>query len=459
MASEATSSGGVPLPVVVIPVDFTDYFAFESYSFNGHTAAANQNDRYNAEDHFKDLILKTQDKMEKSTVAQRGKTKIDQNARKSSSYSYIKICAKLSDTSNSLVTSEIKRILPKSIQSAPVPVFNNSYYYDQRTWTLIQYDEGDQFVKHKDGRSSDEYDVHFGTLLLFPPKSFSKFEGGELVFYDTEDTDKIYTIIRPNEFDSWTLVAFPLNVFHECRVISNGTRYVFKSKITFKANYWKFVAVESSPKPLPITEESTQKEIDEHNKRIVFLQERVVQFQKEMEEKLRLLQDETAEQIKSIHEDIERTKEHKLKDKSLELLQKIETISSNIILILDRPYGWYGVKEESLIGEDRLLYNEIIKKYPLTKITSVKALNRFPPDYEGNTNVHGINYSLDLSDYYGLNESEKTTKIDGTSFRLLVQAENFAETLGTEYEVESEYNDEIDIPLIFVTAISIIKKK
>lgn len=100
-----------------------------------------------------------------------------------------------------------------------------------RQWTLLKYKKGDFFIEHIDKNLGDRLTIygkqfHIATILLFPPKSFSRYEGGELIVkYDSDEMTFIADETR------WTCVFFKLKTWHRVEPITDGTRYVFKASI------------------------------------------------------------------------------------------------------------------------------------------------------------------------------------------------------------------------------------
>lgn len=108
-------------------------------------------------------------------------------------------------------------------------------------WRLVKYEPGHYFARHVDGR---EDDGDYATVLVFPPGQ--QFTGGDLVIY--ADPDSPYRFSAAG-LKTWTLVAFAINVEHECEPITSGSRYVIKGKIRHQAPA-ELLAALSEPAPL-----------------------------------------------------------------------------------------------------------------------------------------------------------------------------------------------------------------
>lgn len=92
---------------------------------------------------------------------------------------------------------------------------NNNLNFDDSGWKFLKYEKDDFFVKHVD-------EVGLYTVLIFPSSEFvNDLEGGELVIGET--------VYKPNTFDCFKIIIFPINTYHEVKPITRGTRYVFKT--------------------------------------------------------------------------------------------------------------------------------------------------------------------------------------------------------------------------------------
>jgi hypothetical protein len=80
------------------------------------------------------------------------------------------------------------------------------------------------FLPHVDTK---KFQGHVGTVLLIAPKSYSNYEGGQLIVhhYDTNNLTKFNV---PTSDRHWTIVIIALHIKHEILPITSGVRYVIK---------------------------------------------------------------------------------------------------------------------------------------------------------------------------------------------------------------------------------------
>lgn len=143
----------------------------------------------------------------------------------------------LSDRAKQEAKNNMCEIIPKKYNPQNTlinPFYKNEDDNNEIEWDLIRYKTGDYFKKHTDGK----LDVgHFGTVLLIPPKNICPHEGGELVLYNEDNTDEK---IIADQF-KWVAVVLGINVPHEVLPVTEGTRYIFKSKICISEKYVKLI--------------------------------------------------------------------------------------------------------------------------------------------------------------------------------------------------------------------------
>ena len=123
---------------------------------------------------------------------------------------------------NSLITDKIEELIGRGLDVKKYLDFNIN-----NTYKVLKYQKGDFFLKHQDTITKD---LHYGTLLIFPP-SIGTLEhtGGKLVFDDTE-------------FDSstnkrWKAIIMYCETFHEIEKITSGQRIVFKTKLFLNESF------------------------------------------------------------------------------------------------------------------------------------------------------------------------------------------------------------------------------
>lgn len=152
-----------------------------------------------------------------------GEEKVDLNKRNSETYNYSYIM------SNDLVNKycEKNNLLPIDYNELDNYWSSNSKIYKTK-FELLKYNVGGFFLKHKDRLMSKETDFYLHThmCLLYPPKTLSEYEGGEIIFYDEENNEYL---LEPSKFEKWTFVLFEQKTLYEVKPITKGIRYVFKA--------------------------------------------------------------------------------------------------------------------------------------------------------------------------------------------------------------------------------------
>ncbi len=69
--------------------------------------------------------------------------------------------------------------------------------------------------------------------LLYPPDSINKYEGGDIIFYDTKSNGS--HVVEPSKFTTLTFIIFSQQTLHEVTLVTKGTRWVFKAPL-FEVN-------------------------------------------------------------------------------------------------------------------------------------------------------------------------------------------------------------------------------
>jgi len=255
------------------------------------------------------------------------------------------------------------------------------------------YETGGHFAKHSDGKKSSK---HFATLLLFPPAHYSPFEGGDLILYpDNQEA----AIVKTSELKHWTVVAFHIGIFHECTPITTGRRFVFKTEVELPNDNVFFsnttpVAV-SIPHPIEVN-------ISNYEKKIRKAQERIRKYQEK-------IADVTAGRPTA---------------KINTLISYIETEPGNVCLVLSTDN--LSTDPNTLKGEEALLWNQIITKWPYSSL-QIKDTSHCSRDSD----------SLDIEDDY---DNNPCTEL-GTSTIVYWKSPATSE-LGKIIDTRSEYNDE-----------------
>lgn len=93
-----------------------------------------------------------------------------------------------------------------------------------RSGSLIKYPTGGLFTKHRDSVKSH---LHIATVLLLLPKDRFPHQGGILKVWDSNGDCKQF------EADQHLIivVAFDPSLYHQCTEITEGTRYIIKTKL------------------------------------------------------------------------------------------------------------------------------------------------------------------------------------------------------------------------------------
>lgn len=288
------------------------------------------------------LLKSNSDSAQTSTVGRHGENIINRDVRHSLTIEGIKISNHYYDHDETKeITKHIKVIAPNNLHDLEWANLYENYNTSNSTssdriWKLHIYSPGGQFKKHSDGRQDSS---HYGTLLLFPPNTINVFTGGELVFYDSGHE---VARVLPHLFTQWTIFAFPINVDHCCLPVHTGTRYVFKSELNINPTIRKLVEVSKSS-AIDVCEDDVQSLVADYQSQIIQLQDQML-----------------------------RLKAHLPSKQSLEVIQKIEKSKMNrVVVLLERYYEDDNLYPNYLIGEDRLLFNEIVKSYPMTKMVNV----------------------------------------------------------------------------------------
>lgn len=179
---------------------------------------------------IKKLDLMTDKEFMPSTCGMFDKTIIDSSKRNSKHCTH-KINAKISNF-DSLVKPMCKiENLEKSFKKTydfnetTIFSFKNSKILLDEQFEVIKYNIGGKFDMHVDSKQNM---YHNHTLLLFPPQ---KIEGGELIvkygYCDSMVNKQTEKIIKPHE-NLWTIVLFPIGVFHASKPVLSGEKITLK---------------------------------------------------------------------------------------------------------------------------------------------------------------------------------------------------------------------------------------
>ncbi|XWV25505.1 hypothetical protein QJ856_gp0253 [Tupanvirus deep ocean] len=322
----------------ILDGDFSFYLNADRYQFSIEPHAQS----------FHHLLEEIDNNGEKSTVAIKNKTTINETVRKSKVLTNISIKNK-TNRWYSCVESEfnesIKKILPRNFHPAH---FDTPFEYtsDQNNkWDMLVYNQGDHFVRHTDGKTSER---HFVTLILFPPKNIFPYHGGELVLYDGNTT---VTIIA-NEKE-WMLVGFPINVEHECKPITWGRRAVFKSKFEIPTKIYKFLS--EAEFQFDVNKSLPMIDIDQTKAELVMVENEL----RQLKETKSLIKEKIFKNKSRLLELRRFTSFYQYDNIIKEVLR---TDAKLIFIVLERRYD--SVDPNYLIGEDRRLFLELYTKIP-----------------------------------------------------------------------------------------------
>ena len=115
---------------------------------------------------------------------------------------------------------------------------------------LLLYSIGGHFALHQDTKINNK---HLGTILIFPPKNYFHFTGGELICSNQ--------IVLTHLPESWHLIYIPLKTEHSITEILKGHRIVFKYSLFTKGR----ININAKNYLLPINYEA--KFINQSNKK------------------------------------------------------------------------------------------------------------------------------------------------------------------------------------------------
>lgn len=118
-----------------------------------------------------------------------------------------------------------KNVFHKIAEFLEEPETEN-FLYNDKYYDLLKYEKGDFFKEHQDSKYNE---YHIGTILIYPPKKESNYEGGELYLPKENITIKAFD-------NEWSIVILHINTLHEVKPITSGIRYVFKQKFIINDN-------------------------------------------------------------------------------------------------------------------------------------------------------------------------------------------------------------------------------
>lgn len=358
---------------------------------------------------FKQIVDEFEQYNRPSTVGVRGEGNVKlEEVRSSSQFSFKNIFGSVSYDLGKLVEPHETLYFD----------MNMDYKHNNRKWDLIGYGPGDLFELHTDGQKHKD---HIGTVLLFPPKGKHEFEGGDLIL-QLKDKE---VVLKPSTFKYWTLVAFKLDVPHKCTPVTSGKRYVFKTELEFER-------VLSFDIKTPGQKISSNK-----------IEQAYVDIEKKYTQKI----EELYNKIKRKQEIIESMKNGNVTPNVKRVLDNIDNNRNKFgfkhnnrvcIVVLQQYYG--DLNHDNLKGEDALLWQEIVEKYPMCNLQNISKVESNRGDGQGACDE--LSFDEDMGDfpiYYNFNPAKFIP--------------------GKECDSDCRYNDQTydDVRILKVTAICIRK--
>jgi hypothetical protein len=263
------------------------------------------------------------------------------------------------------LSDDIKTLFPSRFAESEFDLFRNRDD-GPRMWQLHAYDVGGFFTRHTDGQKEAS---HFGTLLLFPPAQFSAamprghdaaikmkrllaqpptfepgFAGGALILYPR---GKMPVRLETAAFKCWTLVAFHLDVAHECTPVAAGRRFVFKTELDLpRTGYFDndVTATAADRAPVPLAEGTR-----EYRKKIDELERKIAKYQ-------------------AI---IAALESNQLTPRVQKILRQIDTYDDNVMVALTTPT--VIAKPSALVGEEAQLWNAVLDRWPYSTLAIIEV--------------------------------------------------------------------------------------
>lgn len=119
--------------------------------------------------------------------------------------------------SDDRTSSESKLYTSKEVKSILLPKLSKYGINDlPKTFSLLKYQVGQEFKKHKDAGLSKRTINRYKTLII---QLSENYKGGELIVWNGDDEIICDTTIG-------NMILFPSELFHQANVITDGVRYV-----------------------------------------------------------------------------------------------------------------------------------------------------------------------------------------------------------------------------------------
>lgn len=237
----------------------------------------------------------------------------------------------------------IKRFINSEIDVTRV-TDEQGYPGEARLWSLHCYDKGDFFDVHTDGKKSPR---HFATILVFPPASgddaLVSFQGGELSIRTGSGASITYF---PSTFTQWTMIVFPIKFEHKCSPVTEGRRFVLKTDLELPPETPYYTNTVPQTERAPVDMKDCVQEIDEE---IAFLKEKIAVLTRRRKD---ALAGNITDRVHSI----------------------MGALNDGDLIVL--PTDEITTQPSSLTGENGLLWNEVIKSFPYSTLTTVQCVYR-----------------------------------------------------------------------------------
>lgn len=257
--------------------------------------------------------------------------------------------------------AHIKTLLHKYFQPIDLYISNNNWY-------LINKDTHDMLN-----------DNHIMTIYLLPPYQISQ-RNGNIKFFKS---GHIIQTIDLSNLNEWTLIACPLNVSFE--IDSSHRIHFFKFCVLIDSTYLNINHPKFKNTDMIPIEKLDSDMIDKY------------------ESELENLEDQMAElknQISKIKNNLDNLNHRRpLANTYAPIEQFKDYRCQHFLIILDRYYE--STKPESLISEDRHLYNELCRLYKYVKLIEIDDIHYYLP-YDDNDLSSKLYLGVDKYDHFGV---------------------------------------------------------
>jgi len=211
------------------------------------------------------------------------------------------------------------------------------------------YSPGCFFKRHSDSRRNA---CHVGTLVVVFPKKLSPHEGGKLILHPR---NKDSVVIEADQ-EQFTVVIMSLDLEHEVTNVISGERIIVKFEITINGKQLIFnnSSLASQVSFIDNTKRNYSEQIENIENKI---------------EKLELEIKELEEKKKEIENDIENIVELSDVPNVIEMTASVEQHKGNVVVFIKEAIN----HQSELYGDTAILWNELVKKWPLTYLSVVNV--------------------------------------------------------------------------------------